>query len=82
MVSADQGTRSLLMADMLERACRRVAARDGRNPDRWRDYISAEQRSCVFAEIDAERNRGLFICAVLFIVAVFGPAIIAGLSHG
>lgn len=64
---------------MLRRACMRLAKRDGRDPDRWQDYISSEQRSRVFTEIDAERNFGLFLCAIAMIAVLFGPAIVEAL---
>lgn len=68
------------MTPMLKRALRRIAKQDGHDPDemvfgepRWRTYISSSQRSRVFAEIDRERNFGLFLCAIAFIIVVFGP---------
>lgn len=72
----------------LERALRRVCRADGLDPDeivghepRWKTYISDSQRSRVFAEIDAERNVGLFLCAIAIIVVLFGPPILLALAR-
>ncbi|WP_299803449.1 hypothetical protein [Tardiphaga sp.] len=68
------------MSDMLERACRRLAVKDGRDPDRWRQYIDASQRSRVHSEIDAERDRGLTLCAIALAVIILAPMLLGASS--
>lgn len=60
----------------VEDACRNLAVKDGRDPERWEDYITASQRSRIHAEIDARRDRGMFLCVVAMILLFTIPALV------
>lgn len=66
---------------LLELACRRLARRDGRNPDLWRNYYCVDGcRLRVQTEIDTIVNRWLLIMLAALVLMPVVVYFLKGMS--